>query len=282
MGEKPARLASIKSAPGKIFLCAGLKSSGSTWLYNAVVQLLEQANGCFGRSAPAAPIVPFYADNVREFPHDAERASVIVVKTHRPSNALEFLGRYAHATVFITVREPRDAIASLMQRFGHRFEPCLREVSTNAARLVDLLRNEDVVILRYEDRFYERPETLDVLSRQLHLNISKRVLRRIFSSLSASNVEKRIRYLSARGAFGTSPSPDSFDPRTHWHPGHIGDRRIGKYDPILSCKMQQRVLLAMQDYCTVFRYSTRLGGPVESARLGHTPVRRLASENPIA
>lgn len=272
-------IASVDSGFGRIFLCAGLKSSGSTWLYNAVIQLLEESGRFSGR---AARMLPFYADSVHQFPPNAERASLIVVKTHRPSYALEFLGHFVHARVLITVREPRDAIASLMQRFGHPFEPCLKEVSSNAARLVDLFQNEDAIVLRYEDRFYERLETVEALARHLDLKISNAALRRIFSSLKASNVEKSISSLSARGAFGASPTPDSFDPRTHWHPGHVGDRQIGKYRAILSLRMQQQVLLAMGDYCTTFRYAIRSGSQGESSRLGARTGAPLASKNPIA
>ncbi len=246
----------MKAASASIFLCAGLKSSGSTWLYNAVAQLLE-ASGNISSQGAALSVLPFYADKVSKFPLGAARAAVLVIKTHRPSDALEFAAHSAHARVLMTVREPRDAIASLMQRFNHRFEPCLEEVSTNAARLADLFRKEEPAVLRYEDRFYERPETLERLARHLNLKVTKTELGRIFSSLTASNVEKRISFLSKKGVFGTCPTPDSFDTRTQWHPGHIGDRRIGKFHAVLTPRMQQRVLLAMRDYCAVFGYGMR-------------------------
>lgn len=264
MGAFLSEFRSAKTASARIVLCAGLKSSGSTWLYNAVTQLLE-ASGVSGTGA-TLPILPFYADKISKFPVEAERSSVLVIKTHRPSDALEFAAHSAHARVLITVREPRDAIASLMQRFSHRFEPCLKEVSTNAARLVDLFRNEEGAVLRYEDRFYERSETLESLAHRLDLRVSKTELRRIFSSLTATNVEERISALSKMGAFGTCPTPDSFDTRTQWHPGHIGDRRIGKYGAVLTPSRQQRVLRAMRDYCAVFGYEMRSRAGVDRLR----------------
>ena len=219
----------------------------------------------------------FYADGLRGFPTGAEQASALVVKTHIPSPSLEFLTRFARGKVLITVREPRDAVASLMQRFDHRFASCLKEVAANAARMVDLFRNGDALVLRYEDRFYDWPETLDEIARHLHVKVPRSILRRTFVSLTAPSIQKRILSLSSRGAFGTAPTPDSFDPKTHWHPGHVGDRRIGKYAAVLTPKMQQAVLHAMRDYCAVFRYPTVAkadsGGRAKSKRSPRGKVR---------
>jgi Sulfotransferase domain len=237
-----------------VFLCAGLKSSGSTWLYNAVVQLVEDDHRRSRRKQQRTGLLRFYADGMRDFPPGAEQASALVIKTHIPSHSLEFLTRFARGSVLITVREPRDAVASLMQRFDHRFEACLKEVAANASRMVDLFQSGEALVFRYEDRFYDRPETLDEIARHLHLKTSRFALQRTFASLTAPNIEKRILSLSARGAFGETPTPDSFDPKTHWHPGHVGDRLIGKYAAVLTPKMQQAVLHAMRDYCAVFRY----------------------------
>jgi hypothetical protein len=242
------------TSESSVILCAGLKSSGSTWLYNAVVQLLEEDRGNDVAKRGSAPMLPFYADSLRDFPARAARAGTMIIKTHRPSSGMEFLTRYVQASVLITVREPRDAIASLMQRFGHRFEPCLSEVSVNGRRIVDLLENGGAVVFRYEQRFYERSESLERLATQLNLKISKQARGRIFRALTAANIKKRITSLSAGGAFGKRPTPDSFDMRTQWHPGHIGDRQIGKYRAFLTLDMQERILAAMGDYCSAFGY----------------------------
>jgi len=243
-----------------VIFCAGLKSSGSTWLYNAVIQLLEDDRGHSVSSRRSARMLPFYADRLRDFPPLAANAGTMIVKTHRPTSAMEFLVRYANGPVLITVREPRDAVASLMQRFGHRFEPCLSEVAVNARRIVDLLESGGAAVFRYEQRFFESSETLAQLATYLRLKISGQTRRRIFRALTATSIKKRIRFLSADGAFGRKPTPDSFDRRTQWHPGHIGDRQIGKYRAVLTLDMQEQVLAAMRDYCLAFRYPVHPSG----------------------
>lgn len=240
--------------PPCLILCAGLKSSGSTWLYNAVLQLIEAAT----RGGTKEACLPFYADSLGDFPPAAKRAATLIVKTHRPSRSIELLTRILRGKVLITVREPRDAIASLMQRFHHRFETCLGEVTINANRTVDISAEGDPLILRYEDRFCDRQETLDLIAHHLNLSVSEAAKRKIFLSLAAPNIQRRIRSMAARGAFGRAPTADSFDPKTHWHPGHIGDRLIGKYESILTPAMQREISTAMRDYCAVFGYPTAL------------------------
>src|ERR1041385_6431800 len=95
--------------PSRLVICAGLKSSGSTWLYNVVAEILKRAKRrAAGRSVR---IAQFYADTIDTFPKQAEYASDLVVKTHIPSRSLQFLITVAAGRVLLTVRDPRDAIA---------------------------------------------------------------------------------------------------------------------------------------------------------------------------
>jgi hypothetical protein len=71
-------------------------------------------------------------------------------------------------------------------------------------------------------------------------------------------VKRKIDSLAKKGVFGAKAHPDRFDARTHWHPGHVGDRRIGKYAEILSPEMQQQVLCVTTDYCAKFGYTSEV------------------------
>ena len=55
-------------------------------------------------------------------------------------------------------------------------------------------------------------------------------------------------------AFGAAPTPDHFDPATHWHPGHVGDGRMGKYAEFLTAAQQEEILTRTRDYCKRFGY----------------------------
>jgi len=268
-----ARRAARRSA--ELILCAGLKSSGSTWLYNAVVQLCRDRDA--RRSTTFSPgVLPFYAETVEDFPSAAARAAVLVVKTHVPSPGLVRVANFVNGKIFITVREPRDAIASVMQRFDHRFDGCLKEIAASASRLVDIASSARATILKYEDGFCSNPETVNTVGRELAIRSSKATRAKIFQALTPSRIQRKIDTLMTRGLFGMSPGPDSFDPETQWHPGHVGDLRIGKYSELLSPKMQQLVLDSTAAYCKKFGYRVEISRPVVRRRV-HSNHHRVAS-----
>jgi hypothetical protein len=225
----------------KIILCAGQKSSGSTWLYNVAIRVLK---------ADKKRVAAFYADNFAMFPKGAEKADILVIKTHEPGAELLFLARFARATVFVTVREPRDAAASLMQRFGHSFASALRDMAVIGAHMVALKKG--AVVLHYEDGFHRSEKTVGEIARHLGVRLSADARKRIFRALTPEAVKRTIGKVHAGAA-----DPDAFDPRTHWHPGHVGDGRIGKYGAVLTPDQQKQVLAATTDYTRAFGYRAR-------------------------
>jgi hypothetical protein len=238
---------------GQIVLCAGLKSSGSTWLYNAVIQLTRVS---VRASGDRRSVRTFYAEDVATFPPAARQNDCLVVKSHIPSPALRFLVRFTRGTVFISVREPRDAIASLMQRFDHEFDTCLEEVSAGAAAVLELADSGRHLLLRYENRFTQNRTGLTKIASHLGVTINREIIEKIRSNLTPENVARKIETLRRNGAFGRKPNPNSFDPLTHWHPGHIGDGRIGKYSELLSLPQQRAILSRLHEYCRTFGYPT--------------------------
>jgi hypothetical protein len=248
---------------GRIVLCAGLKSSGSTWLYNAVVQLVRAS----GRTAGARRRVrPFYAEDLAAFPSGLRPSDCLIVKTHVPSPALRFLARFTGGPVFISIREPRDAIASLMQRFNHDFDVCLEEVSAGAAAILELANSGRHLLLRYEDRFTESRRALARIAAHLGTSADQKMRDQIHANLDPTNVARKIEALRRKGIFGHKPDPNTFDPLTHWHPGHVGDGRIGKYGDFLSSNQQRKILKRLDEYCRTFGYPTSLSAGTKKGR----------------
>jgi hypothetical protein len=249
MKRKPTPKATLSGPPPRVILCAGLKSSGSTWLYNVVIQLLKEKT----RGGVAA----FYADNFAMFPPDTERARALVIKAHEPSEALVYLARLIRGRMFLTVREPRDAIASLLQRFKHSFESTLQETARQSVRIADIARSEDMQTYRYEDGFFDRLETVGEIADALGIKVSKVAQKRIYHALTRDSVRQKIAGMKKKGTFGKKPNADSFDSATHWHPGHVGDGLIGKYESVLTSAQQRKVLAATRAYCQQFGYLPR-------------------------
>jgi hypothetical protein len=242
--------------PPTMVLCAGLKSSGSTWAYNAAIQILK-AGSAKQRRSGRNNIAAFYADKLESFPAEARQATCLVVKTHIPSPAVVLLAQLLRARVIISVREPRDAIASLLQRFDHPFDGSLRELAAGATCLISLSDGTRPMILRYEERFYDRIETVAQIADFLGVRLPRQTLARIHRSLTPKSVSRRIATLRRKGIFGKRPTSDSFDPLTHWHPGHVGDGRIGKYSGVLSSAQQRAVMSRMREYRSKFGYASK-------------------------
>lgn len=269
MTQKRAPRRRLEAGP-RIVLCAGLKSSGSTWLFNVVIALFKAA----GRRNVSA----FYADDFGMFPPEAERASVLIVKCHEPSSSLRFLCRFLDGKILVTVREPRDALASLRQRFGHRFETSLGEMARQAPLVAEL--GKSAVVFRYEDGFCDRPKSVARIATALGLRVDEGERARIFASLSPEAVKAKIARIERAGGFGGSPTPDRFDPKTHWHPGHVGDGLIGKYQALLSADEQRKILAATGSYCRAFGYEAAMRPPKKPAGLsgsGKDSAKRRAT-----
>jgi hypothetical protein len=257
-----------KIRAARVILCMGVKSSGSTWLFNVVIRVLKEVG-----LKPSA----FYADTLAMVPEGVARASHLVVKTHEPSKALLLVAALGRGPVFLTVRDPRDAIASLMLRFGHSFEGALKDVTREAAFAVELARALSMPTFRYEDAFFDKPGTVGKIAALLGVRLSAAARTRIHRALLRENVARDIDKLKAKGRFGADAHPDNFDPATHWHPGHVGDGRVGKFKGVLTRPQLARIAAATKDYCRLFGY--RLSGRAAGSAK-RPPSRRRPSQPP--
>ena len=229
-------------------MCAGMFSSGSTWAFNVVVQLLCRAH-------PSSRVVPVCAD---DFGVEQEAVTInadwLVFKTHMPSAAMRMLSRLGRFPIILSIRDPRDAVASLMQRFSIPFDRAFEMVvacSSALIRLTDLPH----ILLRYEDGFTETEKSIADIAQYLGMQLPIEQEGGVFAALTPSAVRATIADLQARDAIvGVEPA-NAFDPETLWHPGHVGDRRIGKWKELLTAAQAARVRYASKDFCSAFGYA---------------------------
>ena len=116
-------------------LCAGLYSSASTWKFNLAAGILKIG----GRT----DVKPIYLDEMNEAAAQAIGANAfILAKSHSPRPSLRSLIDLGRLPMIITLREPRDAVASMMLRWNIGFDLALSRVSKSATALAARAENE--------------------------------------------------------------------------------------------------------------------------------------------
>ncbi len=233
--------------PGPILLCAGQYGSASTWLYNLAHALLATVRD-------ERRIHRQFADSADDLPA-APDDRALVLKSHAPGAGLRWLLARAGGRAILTLRDPRDAAASLIQRFGFDYGLVARRVTDSAAAL-PLLREAGVplLLLRYEDRFAERPATVAEVASFLGLAPDAARDAAIFARLTPAAVRAKIARLAAAGAYGPEPTAHSHDGVTHWHPGHVGDGAVGKFATLLTAGQAGDIIRRTRAYQEAFGY----------------------------
>jgi hypothetical protein len=168
----------------------------------------------------------------------------VVVKSHEITDAatVDWLAAKA-GKILITLRDPRDAVTSLMMYHGYAFERALDHVDEAARLCVRFAADRRALVLAYEGRFFEKPETLAALDGVLGLNTAAAARQVIFDRLRRGEVEKHIANMPRMaGVLQDRVSGDMLDPRTHWHTHHAGrSGEIGRWRHGLTAGQVARV-----------------------------------------
>ena len=231
-----------------VVIAAGLYGSASTWAFNAIRLLLEAAPG-------AAPVHGGFADQLAELPEPQATPGSVVIKTHRPDRAMRLFARATAAPVVLTVRDPRDAIVSMMQRFGVSFADQRPHIVASAHLVVALASQRPRLVLRYEDGFSRSEETVRRIAGFLGLRVPPERIGEIAASLMPDRVAADLAGMAKAGAFGETPDPLAADPVTQWHHGHVGDGRSGKWREVLRAEDAAGLCAELEFFCRGFGYA---------------------------
>lgn len=253
-----------RTAP--LILCAGQYGSASTWLYNAVHALAEAEWG---------PVHRQFADTPDQLPRAVEAAAPLLLKTHAPTRGLRWLAARARGRAILSIRDPRDAVASLMARFRFDYALCRDRVEQSCQALPLLPDAIPCLLLRYEDAFSQDPATLARIARFLGLKPTARHRRQVFDALTPEAVRTRIATLVESGALGPNPTAHSHDGVTHWHPGHVGDGLPGKFTTVLTEGQVADIARRAAGFAQAFGYAMPPPAPLRPGEM-----RRLEGWGP--
>jgi hypothetical protein len=215
-------------------------ASASTWLYNVVRQLAAAAH-------PAQKVQTHFASgrlNEAAFGH----AGFHIIKTHEISDdtAVQALIQRADK-ILITIRDPRDAVTSLMLYHGHSFERALPLVAEAMRLCAHMVADDRAMQLHYESGFFGDGGTLVRIAAHLGLTVPDADRQSIFAALQRGQVENFIAGLPRLpGVLQDRKSGDLLDPQTHWHTHHAGrSGELGRWRRMLTDAQAGEVVLRL-------------------------------------
>jgi hypothetical protein len=203
-----------------IVVTLGVPGSASTWIFNVCRELLSAdgtvAAGFLHRDVDfAAPL--------------AAGAAHTLFKAHVLSRPMIEKLAALDARIFVTLRDPRDCVVSLLERFRYGFDRALREVMRSAACIVMLGVRADRVY-RYENRYWEQSGIIDDLCAALDLDMPREARDKVTASYHRAALEKVVAAVPSLDEGRLAVHDDIvYDKLTHWHPNHFGDGIVGKW-----------------------------------------------------
>src|SRR5579875_1814317 len=137
----------------RVVMTIGLYGSASTWVFNVARELMIAQHG-------PARIHAVYSDTVAKVVEDRQvLGRYLVWKMHYGEPQWDVFAQLADPTVILSVRDPRDAALSMVNRFNTAFELAANAVGRCCNRVLHLPPNA-FPVLRYEDGFFRDPQTV--------------------------------------------------------------------------------------------------------------------------
>jgi len=199
---------------GGIVWGLGMYASGSTWLFNAVLKLAETV-------APDMPRETRFVAYAHDVGTLARARRLLLVKSHETDAPAEAALAAAADLILVSIRDPLDVVASVMQYQKKPFDEALDLTEKSALQCARFAGDPRALVLRYEAGFVDDPATLDRLAARLGAVLPADEGSRLFAVTRRREVERHIAGMARKsGVLINKESGDLLDPQTHWHSHH--------------------------------------------------------------
>jgi hypothetical protein len=232
-----------------VFWCAGMYASGSTWAYNVM-------RGITAGLHPDRPVEGRFVNVMSDLDGMDDPAVVHVVKTHDlAAEVAEELSRRA-TRIVATIRDPRDAVTSLMMYQRYPFELALTTIAKSANFVAGVASDPRALLLRYETGFTDDAATLDRIAAWFGGALPPADCAALFAQYRRTAVEGFVAKLdSLPQAQRDARSGDIFDPETQWHRHHAGrSGEVGRWRRTLLPAQVTAIEREMRDWMARFDY----------------------------
>lgn len=233
--------------PPRLVWCLGMYASGSTWLYNAAREVAAALH-------PAQRVAGHYAEAMK--PLKALPPALNVVKTHDPGAAAAgFLAARADR-IFVSLRDPRDAVTSMMQHMGQSFPQALQRVEASAQRAARFAGDARAKLFIYEFGFTETEAAFDNLASALGGALSPAQRASLFAATRRGKIEEKISRLAELPTAWRNPvTDDLLDRDTQWHRHHAGrSGETGRWRRLLAPQKAAQIERRMAGFMREFGY----------------------------
>ena len=209
-----------------VLWCQGMFASGSTWLYNVARAIARELD-------PHGVIDERFVFGLRDTQGLHAPGIRHIVKAHQAVGEVQAVAAASDA-ILVTLRDPRDAVVSLMQYQAFSFSQALFNVCRAAEACVLLGRLPQAVTLHYELGFIDDMRTIDGIAGHMGGVLRPEARDAIFQSTRREAVERFIGQLDSQPTTIIDARGDIYDLRSHWHRHHAGRTgEIGRWRRLL-------------------------------------------------
>jgi hypothetical protein len=256
--------------------CLGTEGSASTWTYNVVLKIFQLTKGNYFAAAVTSLqdlCKELIVDDVRvQYKEDLRISDpdVFVLRGHQISHEFVWFSKAANCKSILTIRDPKDSVASMMLRLGSGEKNWSKNVSRSLASVLSAARITNHILLSYERRFFENADTIHAIADFLNTSLARAQVNEIVEMFEYKAVEQHIK--------NGENSPEwvaGFDNGFRWHPTsmfnsrHLGDTQSGKWQATIRPQLHSSIQSAFDDVvleqglvpgCT-FRFGEALFSP---------------------
>jgi hypothetical protein len=221
--------------------------SASTWTSDLVASILGVGNDDLRVYQRCSDKLDGFASR------RSSESTALVIKARAPDGPLRAAMKRGDFSTILTLRNPIDAVASLISRYNESFDAALDRVSHAAASLVPLHGMSDALVLRFEDDFTDDPTTIPAICQWLGADIPAEAQALVARMYAREQVRQKIfRYqprvdISGGDVEASEPTPHRrHDTNIEPHPRRWSD--------VLSLDQVRRTVEATLGYCETFDY----------------------------
>jgi hypothetical protein len=215
----------------------GMEASASTWLYNVTIEIVKlkfpkyyniQSSSLVGLQ----PKFVYEGKVVFEWPIPRiDEPDAFIIKSHAIERDFYWFLRASGAKFILSVRDPRDALSSMISRFKESEQGWAEYLSRSISSIFTARHDTDNIIFLYEDRFFETFEAVGKVADYLKITLTSDQLATIAAKFTRENVKEIVQRLEELPAdrVAADHAGRIRDARSQFTAGHVGDARSDKW-----------------------------------------------------